>query len=145
MSKYISGFLFFMIIVIAGCSGNKVNRKDNNISKGKYDFTMYDSNNVIIAEGLLIINDHSGNVISGNYNFTKVTSEFNGYGTMDKGKFTGKINQKEENLLLNTNPGQADRNVYFNFDIGKTPVSGIWYYSAFRNSSKPCKITLTMK
>lgn len=104
---------------------------------------MYDSNSIKIAEGSLKVENQENNVISGNYKFENVLTEFEGYSAMNKGKFSGKLNQKENNLLVNTNPGQADRNVFFNIDMSKTPYNGTWYYSGFRNITKPNKIKLS--
>ena len=128
--------------MFSSCSDEKAGSINQDISTGSYKFILYDSNNIKIAEGSLKVENLQMNVISGDYKFENVVTEFEGFTAMNKGKFTGKLNQKENNLLINTNPGQADRNVFFNLDLGKSPYSGTWYYSGFRNNSKPNKIKL---
>lgn len=136
---------FSLVLLLSSCSGQKVEKNIPVISKGDYSFTMYDSNNVKIAEGIFDIEKYEENEILGNYNFTNIISEFEGYGNMRGGKFTGSINEKEKMLLIDTNPGQADRNVFFNLNISKSPIEGTWYYTGFRKISNYCKIKLTRK
>ena len=142
MKRTYSLLLLIASLVLASCSGQSVEKSDPVISKSDYNFTMYDSNNVRVAVGLFEIENLSSTESSGKYSFTKVITEFEGYGNMKGGKFTGKINNKEKMMLVNTNPGQADRNVFFNLNIKKNPVEGTWYFTGFRNNSKPGKVKL---
>lgn len=145
LTKLIPMLLLSLPLLLSSCSGQKVEKNTPVISKGDYNFTMYDSNNVKIAEGVFDIEKYEGEVISGKYNFTKVISEFEGYGNMRGGNFTGSINEKEKMLLVDTNPGQADRNVFFNLNIRKSPIEGTWYYTGFRKAAKYSRIKLTKK
>lgn len=130
------------MILYAACSGQKTDDNYSSILTGKYNFSMYDSGEVIIATGTLEIGNKNKNDISGTYSFEKVISEFQCYEFMNKGNFTGKINNKEKTVLINTNPGQADRNVFFNLNIEKEPYTGTWYCSQFRKNSSANKLIL---
>jgi hypothetical protein len=145
VTKLIPLLSFSLALLLSSCSGQKVDKNTPVISKGDYNFIMYDSNNVKIAEGIFDIEKYEGEVISGKYNFTKVITEFEGYGNMRGGNFTGNINEKEKMLLVDTNPGQADRNVFFNLNIRKSPIEGTWYYTGFRQAAKYSRIKLTKK
>lgn len=139
----ITEFLFFIVICIsiADCSGG--NSKQNSIgylSKETYDFTMYDSSGAKIAEGSLMVKSFKDNKISGVYSFTKVYQEFDGYKSMNKGEFTGKVNSKENMVLINTNPLQADNNVFFNLKVKPSSLKGDWYYTVSRRVSTPCRV-----
>ena len=141
----ITEFLFLIVICIsiASCSGG--NSKQNSIgylSRGSYDFAMYDSTGVKIAEGSLIIKSFKDNKISGVYSFTKVHQEFDGYKSMNKGEFTGKVNSRENMVLINTNPLQADNNVFFNLKIEPSSLKGDWYYTISRRVSTSCRVEL---
>ena len=59
-----------------------------------------------------------------------------------KGSFEGDINPEAKTLLIDTNPGAADDNVFFNLKIKKDKMSGTWYYSAFRQQNIMGKIVL---
>ena len=119
-----------LIISIVGCSGPT---KSDSGLKGDYEFTMYDSANSKIAGGDLTIESHIGEKVTGTYKFTNLVSEFSGYGTM-RGKFEGKVNESEKMILINTNPGVADNNIYFNVKIEKNKLEGEWYYTGFRQN-----------
>ena len=134
-------FLIVMCITIAACSGGNI--KQNSIgylSKGLYDFTMFDSTGVKIAEGSLMVKSFEDSKISGVYSFTKVYQEFDGYNSMNKGEFTGKVNSKKNMVLINTNPMQADNNVFFNLKIEPSSLKGDWYYTVSRRVSTPCRV-----
>lgn len=96
VTKLIPLLSFSLALLLSSCSGQKVDKNTPVISKGDYNFIMYDSNNVKIAEGIFDIEKYEGEVISGKYNFTKVITEFEGYGNMRGGNFTGNINEKEK-------------------------------------------------
>lgn len=134
-------FLIVMCISLADCSGG--NSKQNSIGylgAGSYDFTMYDSTGIKIAEGSLTVKSFTDNKIRGVYNFKKVYQEFDGYKSMNKGEFTGKVNSKENMVLINTNPLQADNNVFFNLKIEPSTLKGDWYYTVSRRVSTSCRV-----
>jgi hypothetical protein len=139
----ITKFLFFIFISIsiAACSGG--NSKQNSIgylSRGSYNFSMYDSTGFKIAEGTLTVKSFSDNKLSGVYSFTKVYHEFEGYQSMSNGEFTGSVNEKGKMVLINTNPLQADNNVFFNLKIEPSRLKGDWYYTVSRRVSTPCRV-----
>lgn len=139
----ITEFLFLIVICIsiAACSGG--NGKQNSIgylSEGSYSFTMYDSIGAKIAEGNLMVKSFKDNKISGVYILKKVYQEFDGYKSMSKGEFTGKVNSKENMVLINTNPLQADNNVFFNLKIEPSSLKGDWYYTVSRRVSTSCRV-----
>lgn len=139
----ITEFLLSILICIsiAACSGG--NSKQNSkgyLSQGSYDFTMYDSTGAKIAEGSLMVKSFKDSKISGVYSFTKVYQEFDGYNSMNKGEFTGKVNSKKNMVLINTNPMQADNNVFFNLKIEPSSLKGDWYYTVSRRVSTPCRV-----
>lgn len=137
-------FLMAVCIFVVSCSGgsNKVN-STGYLSEGQYKFVMYDSTGSMVSEGNLTVKSYSDSKISGNYNFIKVISEFEGYQSMKKGEFTGNINTKEKMVLINTNPTQADDNVFFNLKIESNRLEGQWYYAASRRVSASSLIKLT--
>jgi hypothetical protein len=141
----ITEFLYLIVICIsiADCSGG--NSKQNSIgylSRGSYDFTMYDTTGSKVAEGSLIVKSFKDNKIRGEYSFTKVHQEFDGYKSMNKGEFTGKVNSEEKMALINTNPLQADNNVFFNLKIESSSLKGDWYYTVSRRVSNSARVEL---
>jgi hypothetical protein len=136
-------FFIFLSIAVISCSG--VNSKHNSLgylSEGSYNYTMYDSAGIKIAEGNLTVTSFKDNKISGNYSFTKVYNEFDGYQSMSKGEFKGSVNDKEKMVLINTNPQQADNNVFFNIKIEPLSLKGDWYYSVSRRVSTSSRVEL---
>jgi hypothetical protein len=101
---------------------------------------MYDSAGIKIAEGNLTVKSFKDNKISGDYSFTKVYTEFEGYQSMRKGEFKGSVNDKENMVLINTNPQQADNNVFFNLKIEPLSLKGDWYYSVSRRVSTSSRV-----
>ena len=124
-----------------GCSGPT---KSGAEITGDYEFTMYDSTNSKIADGVLTIESHVGEKVMGTYKFTNLVTEFSGYGTM-RGKFDGKVNESEKMILINTNPGVADNNIYFNVKIEKNKLEGEWYYTGFRQNMVYNNVVLKRK
>ena len=136
-------FFIFLSIAFISCSGG--NSKHNSLgylSEGSYNFTMYDSAGVKIAEGNLTVKSFKDNNISGTYSFTKVYTEFEGYQSMSKGEFKGSVNDKENMVLINTNPQQADNNVFFNLKIEPLSLKGDWYYTVSRRVSISSRVEL---
>ncbi len=131
---------------IISCSGgsDKVN-SIGYLSKGQYDFVMYDSTGKKVSEGILDVKSYSESKISGSYNFTKVIEEFAGYQSMSKDEFTGNVNKTEKMVLINTNPTIADNNVFFNLKIESNSLEGEWYYTASRKVSASSLIKLIKK
>ena len=68
--------ILFLLYCFVGCSG--LNNSDSDLS-GEYNFTMYDSLNLTLASGTLVINEYSSNSITGKLSFTNVVNEFEGY------------------------------------------------------------------
>ena len=132
---------FLILALIMGCSGSP---KSESGIIGDYEFTMYDSSNSKIAIGNLTIQSHVGEKVIGTYQFTDLISEFSGYGTM-RGKFDGKVNESEKMILINTNPGAADNNIYFNVKIEKNKLEGEWYYTGFRQNMVYNNVVLKRK
>ena len=138
-----STLLFFILaLIISGCTGSS---NDPNSQKDVYSFSMYDSLDAVIAKGTMTVDKRESESISGTYSFTSVINEFTGYGAMKKGKFTGKINKAEKMILIDTNPGVADNNVYFNVRIWQDRMEGDWYYTALRQHMTYNKVVLTKK
>jgi uncharacterized protein YaiE (UPF0345 family) len=146
MIKINLGIITVICMFIIGCSGQYEKETSTGyLQKGQYEFTMYDSTGKKVSEGNLTVKQYSEKEISGNFSLTKVIEEFTGYQSMSKGEFTGKVNQKEKNVLINTNPGVADDNVFFNLKINSSSLEGEWYYTASRRVSTPGKITFYKK
>lgn len=141
--KYLKELPIFILLLFYGCSSGKTEQvnKDSLPGKGTYSFTMLDTNDIKLAEGTLKITEIKENKIKGTYEFDKVYSEFQGYSSM-KSIFEGIINPSSRTLLIDTNPGTADDNVFFDLKIGKDSLTGIWYYSAFRTQDIKGKISL---
>ncbi len=137
-------FTVFLIASVISCSGGS-GRKDSvgYLSEGKYNFIMYDSSGEKTAEGILNVKSFSEIKINGNYSFTKVYNEFAGYESMSKGEFTGKVNNKEKSVLIDTNPLIADNNVFFNLKIGESSLEGDWYYTYSRRVTASCRVKLS--
>lgn len=134
--------LLFVIVMalLCGCAGNNAS-----IQKDSYTFTMYDSLNSVVAKGVMEVDERRNEKLSGTYSFTSVITEFTGYGAMKKGKFTGKINKEEKMILIDTNPGVADNNVYFNVRIWQDRMEGDWYFTGLRQHMTYNKVVLIKK
>lgn len=137
----VTSLLFLLLILMSACSSSS---NDPFSQKDVYLFTMYDSLNAVTAKGTMTVDKREGDKLSGTYSFTSVISEFTGYGSM-KGKFTGKINKAEKMILIDTNPGVADNNVYFNVKIWQDRLEGDWYFTGLRQHMSYNKIVLIKK
>ena len=139
MFKANSLLFLVLICILSGCSGTEYSKND------VYNFSMYDSLNAVISKGTMTVDERDVNSMSGTYSFTSVINEFTGYGAMKKGKFTGKINKEEKMILIDTNPGVADNNVYFNVRVWQDRIEGEWYYTGLRQHMTYNKVVLTKK
>ncbi len=144
MPKIVNYILHITLFTyICSCSGGS--GKQNSIgylSEEGYDFVMYDSTGIKAAEGSLTVKSITNNKIRGVYSFKKVYQEFDGYKSMNKGEFTGVVNNKEKMVLINTNPLHADNNVFFNLKIEPASLKGDWYYTVSRRVSTSCRVEL---
>lgn len=141
MFKVKSLLLVIVMAFLCGCAGNN----PSDLHKDSYTFTMYDSLNSVVAKGIMEVDKRDGNNISGTHSFTNVINEFTGYGAMKKGKFTGKINKEEKMILIDTNPGVADNNVYFNVRVWQDRMEGDWYFTGLRQHMTYNKVVLIKK
>jgi hypothetical protein len=141
MFKVKSLLLVIVTGLLCACTGNNPSVTETEA----YTFTMYDSLNSVIAKGVMEVDERINEKLSGTYSFTSVITEFTGYGAMKKGKFTGKINKEENMILIDTNPGVADNNVYFNVKVWQDRLEGDWYYTGLRQNMTYNKVVLTKK
>lgn len=138
MFKVIPLLFLVLICMLSGCSGTEYSEKD------VYEFSMYDSLNAVVAKGTMTVDKRESDRLSGTYKFTNIISDFTGQGSM-KGKFTGKINKEEKMILIDTNPGVADNNVYFNVRVWQDRLEGDWYFTGLRQHMTYNKVVLTKK
>lgn len=141
--KYLNPLFVFLLTIIYGCSSSNTGQVNTESMPGigTYKFSMLDSNEAGLAEGRLKITDNKEYKIKGTYKFDTVYHKFPGYESM-KGRFEGNINPSSKTLLIDTNPGTADDNVFFDLTIDKNTLTGTWYYSAFRLQNLKGKIAL---
>ncbi len=144
MKQISSIFILLICITLVSCSGGNEKTANKKLSApSEYSMVMFDTTGVKVAEGKFNIVKYSDDRISGTYNFTNVITEFEGYKSMSGGEYTGKINKADNNLLINTNPGKADDNVFFSINAASIESEGIWYYTAGRKVSKSSIVKLT--
>jgi hypothetical protein len=139
ISNYLLSISIYIFIISCSGGSSKLN-STGYLSEGQYEFTMYDSTGAKTADGSLTVKSFSDNKISGVYSFIKIYNEFAGYQSMSKGEFTGTVNKKEKMVLINTNPLQADNNVFFNLKIETASLEGEWYYTFSRRISTSCRV-----
>ncbi|HMS65522.1 MAG TPA: hypothetical protein PKD83_09755 [Ignavibacteria bacterium] len=127
--------------VAIGCSSG--NNNDNGgfvFGKGKYKFKMSDSSGTEYLNGILNVKNYENGVISGTYEFKKISNDkFDGFSSMS-GEFEGNVNLKEKVVFINTNPKIADSNVFWNMKIGNKSLYGSWQYSVFRGKTSGGKV-----
>jgi hypothetical protein len=131
-------FLLLPLLVYYGCSGGCTttctSESCSDLICGKYNYTLTDSADTKLIEGLLIVSDCDNEKISGTYSKDKVFNDsFPGFKSM-KGFFSGNVDVKEKKAFINTNPKIADNNILINFEIKKDSLSGKWTFSTMRGT-----------
>jgi hypothetical protein len=112
-----------------GCTTTCTSESCSDLISGKYNYTMTDSSDTKLIEGVLSVKDHDNEKISGTYTKDKVYSDnFPGFSSMT-GVFSGNVDVKEKKAFINTNPKIADYNVFINFEIKKDSLIGKWTFS----------------
>jgi len=126
--------LFLLPLVIyygctGGCTTTCTSESCSDLISGKYNYTMTDSSDVKLVEGILFVKDHDNEKISGTYTKDKVYNDnFPGFSSM-MGAFSGNVDVKEKKAFINANPKIADYNVFMNFEIKKDSLIGKWTFS----------------
>ncbi len=135
---------FSILIIISGCSSGEVATSPPfKFGFGEYNFTMSDSSGKALLKGIINVTGVSDDKISGVYTFKNVYDyDFPGLSSMD-GNFEGNIIQSEKKVFINTNPGIADSNVFWNLEMKKKYLEGEWTFSVFRGSMNKGKIKIT--
>lgn len=129
-------FLFlFPLIYYYGCTGGcstSCSADCWDLICGKYYYTIYDSLDSKLVEGVINISDCVGNTIGGTYSKDKIYNDtFSGYASL-KGFFNGNVDTKEKKANINLNPKISDNNIYINIDIKKESLTGKWTYSTMK-------------
>jgi hypothetical protein len=90
---------------------------------------MTDSIGNQLADGTMVLDTSSGNLLSGVYKITnKYVEDFPGLKTM-KGNFAGNFDRTVHNFYINMNPKLADANVMIKGKYTSTYLAGEWVYS----------------
>lgn len=117
-----------------GCSSSCTLESCSDLISGKYNYTLTDTTDSKLIEGIFNVKDYDNEKISGTYTIDKVFNDsFPGYKSM-KGYFSGNVDIKERKAFINTNPKIADNNILINFEIKKDSLTGIWTYSTMRGA-----------
>lgn len=127
-------FLFLLPIIyfygcMGGCTSSCSLESCKDLVCGKYYYTMLDSNDNKLIEGIINMSDCDGNQIGGTYSKDKIYNDnFPGYKSM-LGFFSGNVDVKDKKGFINTNPKLADNNIFINFEIKKDSLTGKWTYT----------------
>jgi len=137
MKKYF--FLLLLPLVIyygccGSCSTTCTSELCSDLISGKYNYTMTDTLDNKLVEGVINFTGHDNEKISGTYTKDKVFDDtFPGYPSM-KGFFSGNVDVKEKKAFINTNPKIADNNIFIKFEITKDSLAGRWTFSTMRGT-----------
>jgi len=136
MKKIYLLLLLSFVVYYYGCSGgcttSCTSETCSDLISGKYKYTMTDTSDAKLIEGILNIKDHDNERISGTYTKDKVYNDnFPGYSSL-KGAFSGNVDIKEKKAFINANPKIADNNVFINFEIKKDSLIGRWTFSTMK-------------
>lgn len=133
--KKIYFLLLLPVLYYFGCTGGcstycTTDCKD--LICGKYYYTISDSIDNKLVDGVINISDCEGDKISGTYSKDKIFSDsFPGYSSL-KGFFSGNVDAKEKKAFINLNPKIADNNIFISIEINKENLKGKWTYSTMR-------------
>jgi hypothetical protein len=129
--------LLLPLIYYYGCTGGcttNCGTECKDLICGKYYYTLSDSTDAKLIDGVINISDCDGEKIGGTYSKDKIYSDnFPGYKSL-MGFFSGNVDTKEKKGFINLNPKLADNNFFLNFDIKKDSLAGKWTYSTMRGS-----------
>jgi hypothetical protein len=139
---YILPLLVSALLLLGACGGSKTTTtitkidsvKENKapVNLGIYDFSIYDSLEVKLADGTLKIESAADKRLGGQY---QVINQYvdNIPGLFNKsGAFEGQYSVEESKLFINMNPKIADANIFLNGTTYQDSVIGTWNYSTFR-------------
>lgn len=130
-------FLFLLTILYylsqaAGCASSGTTEMCRDLIYGKYYYTMSDSLDNKLLDGVINVSDCEGNKIGGTYSKDKLyVDDFPGYTSM-QGFFSGTIDIKGKKANINTNPKIADNNIFISIEINKESLTGKWTFSTMR-------------
>ncbi|MFA5404464.1 MAG: hypothetical protein WC358_05980 [Ignavibacteria bacterium] len=115
-----------------GCSTSCSSESCKDLVCGKYFYTMTDSVDNKLIEGVINISDCEGDKIGGTYSKDKIYNDnFLGFSSMT-GFFSGNVKVNEKKASINTNPKIADNNIFIGFDIKNESLTGKWTFSTMR-------------
>lgn len=116
----------------AGCASSGTTEMCRDLIYGKYYYTMSDSLDNKLLEGVINVSDFEGNKIGGTYSKDKLyVDDFPGYTSM-QGFFSGSVDIKGMKANINTNPKIADNNIFISIEINKESLTGKWTLSTMR-------------
>ena len=128
--------LLLPLVIYYGCSGgctsSCTSESCSALLSGKYNYTMTDSSDNKLLEGIIKFTEFDNEKIGGIYTKEKIYNDsFPGYYSM-KGSFSGTIDVTEKKVFVNANPKLADNNVFINFEIKKDSLIGKWTFSTMK-------------
>jgi hypothetical protein len=126
--------LLYYYACTGGCSTSCTSESCKDLICGKYYYTLSDSLDSKLVEGVINVSDCDGDKISGTYSKDKIYNDsFPGFKSM-MGFFSGNVDVKEKKGFINTNPKLADNNIFLNFEIKKDSLAGKWTFSNMRGT-----------
>lgn len=124
--------LFIYIGCTGGCTTTCTSESCSDLISGKYKYTMTDSIDNKLVEGVFNFTDYDNEKISGTYTKDKVFNDsFPGFKSM-RGFFSGNVDVNEKKAFINTNPKIADNNIFISVEIKKDSLAGRWSFSTIR-------------
>jgi|WetSurMetagenome_2_1015567.scaffolds.fasta_scaffold09630_2 hypothetical protein len=133
-------FLFLLLPLLyyygctGGCNTSCTSESCKDLICDKYNYTMTDSLDNKLVEGVLNVSDCKNDKIGGTYSKDKIYNDsFPGFSSM-KGFFSGRVDIKEKKVFINTNPKIADNNIFIKSEIIKDSLTGKWSFSTMRGT-----------
>ena len=123
---YLITLVFLGCILIYACSSS--HHMNGKMQTGKYNFTLMDSANNSLADGVLNIETAAKRNMSGTYSVTKMyVDKVNGLKSSGEFEATSDVTMKI--FTINMDPKIADANLFVNANYTGDSLNGTWYYS----------------
>lgn len=130
--------LLFPLLYYYGCTGgcsSYCTADCKELICGKYYYTISDSLDNKLIDGVINFSDCDGNKIGGTYSKDKIYNDnFPGFSSL-KGFFNGNADVKEKKAFINLNPLIADNNIFVNLEVNQNNLKGKWVFSTLRGKS----------
>lgn len=125
MKKFLLPLAFLFLLALFGCVAKERNKLAQGISFGRYEYSAFNKDGVVIAKGNLFIKSLIRKTIIGTWEIKTLASPEETGPQNGNGEIRG-LWDNQNNIFFDLTPGMADNNVVLNGTFSDGVLEGKW-------------------